>query len=197
MPSKLKFDKLTNVNYHKWKIYMEALLTHKQLLGVVDGTTRHPGGNEGSQKVRTFYKTSWGIFRNHSPCFTFPTCPLPWSWSYEHMEHLINHSCFLWPFYHHCTLLLLPLPSSQLLWNHVHLHCTCVPSCISSQWGKCADFWWQFNFGHHIWTSPFLWLFPCFSWCNARQWIYSRQCHCSPSKWIPAPAYVPTSPIFQ
>jgi hypothetical protein len=56
MPRKLKFDKLTNVNYHKWKIYMEALLTHKQLLDVVDGTMRHPGGNEGSQRVRTFYR---------------------------------------------------------------------------------------------------------------------------------------------
>jgi gag-polypeptide of LTR copia-type len=35
---------------------MEALLTRKQLLEYVDGTTRHPGGNEGSQRVRTFYR---------------------------------------------------------------------------------------------------------------------------------------------
>jgi gag-polypeptide of LTR copia-type len=35
---------------------MEALLTRKQLLDVVNGTTRHPGGNEGSQRVRTFYR---------------------------------------------------------------------------------------------------------------------------------------------
>ena len=56
MLSESKFDKLTNVNYHEWKIYMEALLTRKQLLEYVDGTMRHPGGNEGSQKVRIFYR---------------------------------------------------------------------------------------------------------------------------------------------
>jgi hypothetical protein len=56
MPEDSKFDKLTDGNYYEWKVYMEALLTRKQLLEYVDGTTRHPGGTEGSQKVRAFYR---------------------------------------------------------------------------------------------------------------------------------------------
>lgn len=50
------FDKLTDGNYFEWKIYMEALLIRKDLLDYVDGTKRHPGGNEGSVKVRAFHR---------------------------------------------------------------------------------------------------------------------------------------------
>ena len=35
---------------------MEAFLIRKQLLQVVNGTTRHPGGTEGSKKVQEFYR---------------------------------------------------------------------------------------------------------------------------------------------
>ena len=35
---------------------MEALLTRRHLLPVVDGTERHPGGNEGTKKVHEFYQ---------------------------------------------------------------------------------------------------------------------------------------------
>ena len=55
MPTE-NFDKLTDGNFHEWKIYIEALLTRKGLLGYVDGTKRHPGGTEGSKKVREFYR---------------------------------------------------------------------------------------------------------------------------------------------
>ena len=50
------FDKLTDGNFHEWKIYMEALLTRKNLLDYVNGTERHPGGTEGSKKVKEFYR---------------------------------------------------------------------------------------------------------------------------------------------
>jgi hypothetical protein len=57
MPAaKTNFDKLTDGNYHEWKIYMEALLTRKDQLDYVDGTKRHPGGTEGSKKVKDFYR---------------------------------------------------------------------------------------------------------------------------------------------
>jgi hypothetical protein len=56
MPAETNFDKLTDGNFHEWKIYMEALLTRKDLLDYVDGTKRHPGGLEGSKKVRDFYR---------------------------------------------------------------------------------------------------------------------------------------------
>ena len=56
MPAESKFDNLTDGTFVEWKIYMEALLTRKQLLPVVDGTERHPGGNEGTKKVREFYR---------------------------------------------------------------------------------------------------------------------------------------------
>ena len=56
MPTKSKFDNLTNGNYLKWKIYMEALLVRKNLLEVVNGTERHPEGNEGTKKVKDFYR---------------------------------------------------------------------------------------------------------------------------------------------
>ena len=55
MPAETNFDKLTDGNFHKWKIYMQALLTRKDLLEYVDGTQRHPGGTESSKKVRDFY----------------------------------------------------------------------------------------------------------------------------------------------
>jgi hypothetical protein len=55
MPTEI-FDKLTDGNFHEWKIYMEALLTRKDLLDYVDGTQRHPGGTEGSKKVKEFYR---------------------------------------------------------------------------------------------------------------------------------------------
>lgn len=50
------FDKLTDGNFHEWKIYMEAMLTRKDLLDYVDGSKRHPGGTEGSKKVNDFYR---------------------------------------------------------------------------------------------------------------------------------------------
>ena len=56
MPTETNFDKLTDGNFHEWKIYMEALLTRKNLLDYVDGTERHPGGTEGSKKVKEFYR---------------------------------------------------------------------------------------------------------------------------------------------
>ena len=56
MPTKLKFDNLTDGNYMEWKIYMEALLVRKNLLSVVDGTERHPGGKEGTKSVKDFYR---------------------------------------------------------------------------------------------------------------------------------------------
>ena len=56
MPAESKFDNLTNGNYVEWKIYMEALLVRKNLLEVVNGTKRHPGGNEGTKKVKDFYR---------------------------------------------------------------------------------------------------------------------------------------------
>src|SRR6266576_3566070 len=56
MPAESKFDNLTNGNYIEWKIYMEALLVRKNLLEVVNGTERHPGGNEGTKKVKDFYR---------------------------------------------------------------------------------------------------------------------------------------------
>ena len=49
------FDKLTDGNFHEWKIYMEALLMRKGLLDYVDGTERHPRGTEGPKKVKEFY----------------------------------------------------------------------------------------------------------------------------------------------
>ena len=55
MPAESKFDNLTDGTFVEWKIYMEALLTRKQLLPVVDRTERHPGGNEGTKKVWEFY----------------------------------------------------------------------------------------------------------------------------------------------
>ena len=56
MPAETNFDKLTDGNFHEWKIYMQALLTRKDLLDYVDGTQRHPGGTESSKKVRDFYR---------------------------------------------------------------------------------------------------------------------------------------------
>ena len=56
MPTKTNFDKLTDGNFHEWKIYMEALLTRKNFLDYVDGTERHPRGTEGSKKVKEFYR---------------------------------------------------------------------------------------------------------------------------------------------
>ena len=56
MPAETNFDKLTDGNFHKWKIYMQALLMRKDLLEYVDGTQRHPGGTESSKKVRDFYQ---------------------------------------------------------------------------------------------------------------------------------------------
>ena len=56
MPAESKFDNLNDGNYIEWKIYMEALLVRKNLLEVVDGTERHPGGNEGTKKVKDFYR---------------------------------------------------------------------------------------------------------------------------------------------
>ena len=56
MPTKTNFDKLTDGNFHEWKIYMEALLMRKNLLDYVDGTERHPRGTEGSKKVKEFYR---------------------------------------------------------------------------------------------------------------------------------------------
>ena len=55
MPTETNFDKLTDGNFHEWKIYMEALLTRKGLLDYVNGTERHPRGTEGSKKVKEFY----------------------------------------------------------------------------------------------------------------------------------------------
>ena len=43
MPAETNLDKLTDGNFHEWKIYMQALLTRKDLLDYVDGTQRHPG----------------------------------------------------------------------------------------------------------------------------------------------------------
>ena len=40
----------------EWKFYMETLLTKKQLLLVVNGTERHPGGGEGTKRVHDFYR---------------------------------------------------------------------------------------------------------------------------------------------
>ena len=56
MPAETQFDKLADGNYFEWRIYMEAFLIRKQLLQVVNGTTRHPGGTEGSKKVQEFYR---------------------------------------------------------------------------------------------------------------------------------------------
>ena len=56
MPTETNFDKLTDGNFHEWKIYMEALLTRKGLLEYVDGTERHPRGTESSKKVKEFYR---------------------------------------------------------------------------------------------------------------------------------------------
>ena len=56
MPTETNFDKLTDGNFHDWKIYMEALLTRKDLFDYVNGTLRHPGGTESSKKVRDFYR---------------------------------------------------------------------------------------------------------------------------------------------
>ncbi|KAF8965571.1 hypothetical protein BDZ97DRAFT_1647418, partial [Flammula alnicola] len=50
------FDKLNDSNFYEWRIYMEALLTRKGLLEVVNGSQRHPGGTEGSKKVKDFYR---------------------------------------------------------------------------------------------------------------------------------------------
>jgi hypothetical protein len=56
MLAETNFDKLTDGNYYEWRIYTEALLTRKGLLDYVDGTERHPGGTEGSKKVKDFYR---------------------------------------------------------------------------------------------------------------------------------------------
>ena len=50
MPAEMNFDKLTDGNFHEWKIYMQALLNRKDLLEYVDGTQRHPGGTESLKK---------------------------------------------------------------------------------------------------------------------------------------------------
>ena len=52
MPAEMNFDKLTDENFHEWKIYMQALLNRKDLLEYIDGTQRHPGGTESLKKVR-------------------------------------------------------------------------------------------------------------------------------------------------
>jgi len=54
MPDVTRFDKLTDGNYFEWKIYMEALLTKKGLLGIVKGTDGHPGGNATAKRLRDF-----------------------------------------------------------------------------------------------------------------------------------------------
>lgn len=51
-----KFELLTDGNFPEWKMYMEALLLRKGLLAVVEGTERHPGGNEGTKKVKDYYR---------------------------------------------------------------------------------------------------------------------------------------------
>ena len=56
MPAELKFDSLTDGNYMEWKIYMEALLVRKNLLSVIDGNERHPGGKEGTKSIKDFYR---------------------------------------------------------------------------------------------------------------------------------------------
>ena len=54
MPTKPKFDNLADGNYMEWKIYMETLLVRKNLLSVINGTERHPGGKEGTKSVKDF-----------------------------------------------------------------------------------------------------------------------------------------------
>lgn len=49
-----QFDRLNDENYYDWKTYMEAILVRKGLWGVVSGLERHPGGTEGTKKVRDF-----------------------------------------------------------------------------------------------------------------------------------------------
>lgn len=48
------FDKLTIGNYDEWKTHITAVLMNDGLLGVVDGTECHPGGEEGIEKVKSF-----------------------------------------------------------------------------------------------------------------------------------------------
>ncbi|KAJ3562429.1 hypothetical protein NP233_g9578 [Leucocoprinus birnbaumii] len=50
----LTFANLNDENYHDWKIYMEAVLVKKKVWPVVSGLERHPGGTEGTKKVRDF-----------------------------------------------------------------------------------------------------------------------------------------------
>jgi hypothetical protein len=50
----LNFDHLNDENYNNWKTYMEAMLVQKGLWPIVSGSERHPGGSEGTKKVRDF-----------------------------------------------------------------------------------------------------------------------------------------------
>jgi len=52
MPTETNFDKLTDGNFHEWKIYMEALLTRKDLLDYVNGTKRHPRGLKAQRRLK-------------------------------------------------------------------------------------------------------------------------------------------------
>ena len=56
MPSDQSFEKLTDGNYVEWKMYIDAKFVKKDLKAVVDGLERHPGGNEGTKKVKEYYR---------------------------------------------------------------------------------------------------------------------------------------------
>lgn len=48
------FDKLTVENYDDWKEHITTVLVNGGLFGIVAGTECHPGGDEQSEKVKTF-----------------------------------------------------------------------------------------------------------------------------------------------
>ena len=157
MPAELKFNYLTDGAFVEWKIYMEALLTRKQLLPVVDGTKRHPGEWRNKKSPRFLLKAGWSLHQNYFTCFPFPTCSLQQSRPSYYLEQLIEYSLTTWTLNYTYPSLLFPPSLLRKDWDYVLIHLLSLPHYIFTWTSHHDHHWWQYDTCPYCWTSSFIW----------------------------------------